>query len=191
MILVRSRGMSAQAQLRKLHRKLAPWLLPFLLLSAITGIIYRIGRSWFDFTKETGNDVLYFHTGAWFGTNGSVLYVIALGIGLLFLVVSGLCMWKASKSPKAKLRKSHRLLGVIFSLPLILSAVTGIAYHIGDKWLHADEKTLKLIMNLHQGTWLGPDLRPFYILLIGIPLIFLCLSGLRLWLSMTFPKKRA
>lgn len=183
--------MPAQAQLRKLHRKLAPWLLPFLLLSAITGITYRIGRSWFDFTKETGNDVLYFHTGAWFGTNGSVLYVIVLGMGLLFLVVSGLCMWKASKSPKAKLRKFHRLLGVIFSLPLILSAVTGIAYHVGNKWLHADEKTLKLIMNLHQGTWLGPDLRPFYILLIGIPLIFLCLSGLRLWLSMMFPKKRA
>lgn len=182
--------MSAQVNFRKLHRKLAPWLLPFLLLSAITGIVYRIGRSWFAFTKETGNEVLYFHTGAWFGTHGSVVYVIALGIGLLFLIASGLYMWKAGSSSKTKLRKSHSFLGVIFSLPLIITAVTGIAYQVGSQWLHADEKTLKLIMNLHQGTWLGPTVRPFYILLIGIPLIFLCLSGLRLWWSMTFPKKR-
>ncbi len=182
--------MSAHVKLRKLHRKLAPWLLPFLLISAITGIVYRIGRSWFAFTKETGNEVLYFHTGSWFGTHGSVIYVIALGIGLLFLVVSGLYMWKVGQTPRTKLRKSHSLLGVIFSLPFLISAVTGIAYHVGNKWLHADEKTLKLIMNLHQGSWLGPDLRPFYMLLIGIPLIFLCLSGLRLWWTMKFPKKR-
>lgn len=183
--------MSAQAKLRKFHRKLAPWLLPFLLLSAITGIIYRVGRSWLGFTKETGNEVLYFHTGEWLGTNGSVIYVIILGIGLLFLIFSGLWMWKASQTPKAKIRKSHRLLGVTFALPLIITAVTGMAYHVGNKWLHADEKTLKFIMNLHQGSWLGPELRPFYILLIGGGLIVLILSGLRLWLRVTFPNKRS
>lgn len=167
-----------------IHRKLAPWLLPFLLLSAISGITYRVGRSWFDFTKEMGNEVLYFHTGAWFGTHGSVIYVILLGLGLLFLVISGLWMWKTSQNPKNKNRKSHRILGVIFSLPLIVTAVTGIAYHVGNKWLHVDEKTLKLIMNLHQGSWLGPDLRPFYILLLGGGLIVLCITGLRMWLGM-------
>lgn len=176
--------MQIQNRLRMIHRKLAPWLLPFLLLSAISGITYRVGRSWFDFTKETGNEVLYFHTGAWFGTNGSVIYVILLGLGLLFLVISGLWMWKTSQSSKNKLRKSHRLLGVIFSLPLVITAVTGIAYHVGNKWLHADEKTLKLIMNLHQGSWLGPDLRPFYILLLGGGLIVLCITGLRMCLRM-------
>jgi uncharacterized iron-regulated membrane protein len=175
-------GMSIHTSLRKIHRKFAPWLLPFLLLSAITGIVYRIGRSWFGFTKETGNDVLFFHTGSWFGTHGSVLYVIVLGCGLLFMIISGLWMWRASRMPKARIRKSHRLLGVAFSLPLIITAVTGIAYQVGDRWLHLDEKSLKLIMNLHQGSWLGPELRPFYILLIGGSLVFLSLSGLRLWL---------
>lgn len=176
--------MQIHTRLRLMHRKLAPWLLPFLLLSAISGIAYRVGRSWFDFTKATGNEILYFHTGAWFGTHGSVIYVILLGLGLLFLVISGLWMWKSSRNPDEKTRKSHRLLGVMFSLPLIITAVTGIAYHVGDKWLNADEKTLKLIMNLHQGSWLGPDLRPFYILLLGGGLIVLCLTGLRMCLRM-------
>lgn len=176
--------MQIQTRLRMIHRKLAPWLLVFLLLSAITGIIYRVGRSWFDFTKETGNEVLYFHTGEWFGTHGSVIYVILLGLGLLFLVISGLWMLKTGQNTKNKLRKSHRVSAVIFSLPMIVTAVTGIAYHVGGKWLQADEKTLKLIMNLHQGSWLGPDLRPFYILLIGGGLIVLCLTGLRMCLQM-------
>ena len=172
--------MQIHTRLRMIHRKLAPWLLPFLLLSAISGIIYRVGRSWFDFTNETGGIVLIFHAGELFGWNGSVVYVIILGLGLLFLVISGLWMWKTSQSPKNKIRKSHRVLAVVFSLPMIVTAVTGIAYQVGNKWFHADEKTLKLIMNLHQGSWLGPDLRPFYILLIGGGLIVLCLTGLRM-----------
>ena len=183
-------AMSAHATLRKFHRKLAPWLLPFLLLSAITGILYRIGRAWFGFTKETGNDVLYFHTGAWFGTNGSVVFLAVLGSGLLFLVFSGLWMWRAGRLPSAKVRRSHRFLGVLFSLPLIITAVTGIAYQVGGKWLGADEKFLKLVMNLHQGSWLGPELRPFYILLVGGALVFLCLSGLRLVLPGKWSGKR-
>lgn len=183
----RPSAMPTPSALRNLHRQLAPWLLPFLLLSAVTGIIYRIGRSWFGFTKDTGNEVLYFHTGAWFGFHGSVIYVILLGAGLLFLVLSGLRMWQTSRAPEAKVRKSHRLFGVLFSLPLIVTAVTGIAYHVGDHWLQADEKVLKIIMNLHQGSWLGPDLRPFYILLVGGGLIFISVSGLRLWLKMRAP----
>lgn len=180
--------MQIQNRLRIIHRKLAPWLLPFLFLSAISGITYRVGRSWFDFTEETGGVVLIFHTGEWFGMHGSVVYVILLGLGLLFLVISGLWMWKTSQSPKNKTKKSHRIIAVMLSLPLIITAVTGIAYQVGGKWLHADEKTLKLIMNLHQGSWLGPDLRLFYIILIGGGLIVLCITGLRMCLQMRSKK---
>ena len=80
--------------------------------------------------------------------------------------------------------------GAFFPPPLIVTAVTGIAYQIGGKWLGADEKFLKLVMNLHQGSWLGPELRPFYILLVGGALVFLCLSGLRLVLPWKWPGKR-
>jgi hypothetical protein len=95
-------------------------------------------------------------------------------------------MYLTSKSPKPGARKSHRVLSIVFSLPLIVTAVTGIAYQAGGKWFNAGEGTMKLLMSLHQGTWLGNTWRPFYILFIGLGLIGLCLTGLR----MVMPKKR-
>ncbi len=49
--------MSAKVKLRKLHRVISPWLVPLLLLPAVTGLTYRIGRAWFGMTKETGKKV--------------------------------------------------------------------------------------------------------------------------------------
>ena len=177
---IRLPAVSLKAKLRILHRKLSPWVLPSLLLAAVTGLIYRIGRAWFGMSKETGGKILFLHSGEWLGENGSVIYLFIIGSALLFLVVSGLWMWFTSRKPSARLRKSHRLLGVVFSLPLIITAITGVAYQAGTKWALADEGTLKLLMSLHQGSWLGPTLRPFYILLLAGGLIALCLSGFRM-----------
>ena len=178
--------MSLKAKLRIFHRKIAPWVLPLLLLSAATGLIYRIGRAWFGMSKETGGKILHLHSGEWLGEDGSVIYLFITGGILLFLIFSGLWMYLTSKSPKPGPRKSHRVLSIVFSLPLIVTAVTGIAYQAGGKWFNAGEGTMKLLMSLHQGTWLGNTWRPFYILFIGLGLIGLCLTGLR----MVMPKKR-
>ena len=172
--------MSIKAKLRIFHRKIAPWVLPLLLLSAATGLVYRIGRAWFGMSKETGGKVLHLHSGEWLGDNGSVIYLLITGGILLFLIFSGLWMFLTSKSPKPGMRKSHRMLAVVFSLPLAVSAATGIAYQAGGKWFGAGEGTMKLLMSLHEGTWLGNIWRPFYILFIGLGLIGLCLTGLRL-----------
>ena len=172
--------MSLKAKLRIVHRRLSPWVLPLLLLSAITGLVYRIGRAWFAMSKETGAKILHLHAGEWLGVHGSVLYVLLIGSTLLFLVFSGLWMWFTSKSPKPGVRKFHRVLAVAFALPLILSAVTGIAYQVSGKWFHVGEDRLKLLLSLHQGSWLGPDLRPFYILLLGAGVIALCITGFRM-----------
>ena len=64
-----------------------------------------------------------------------------------------------------------------------------VAYHAGDVWFDAGEETQKILMSLHQGTWLGKKWRVFYILLPGLGLIGLCLTGLRVWLSLR--KRRA
>lgn len=174
--------MSAKVKIRKFHRAISPWLVPSLLLLAVTGLIYRIGRAWFGMTKETGNKILHLHSGAWLGESGSVIYLILVGSLLLFLTISGLYLWFFSKSGKAQVRKSHRVIGIVMAIPLGLSAITDMAYQAGEKWFHFSKETMSLLMSLHQGSWLGPDLRPFYILLIGLGLIGLCLTGVSLWL---------
>ena len=172
--------MNLHSKLRLFHRKISPWLLPSILFIAITGMSYRIGRAWFGMSKETGGKVLHLHSGEWLGNHGSVIYLFVIGGALIFLIFSGLWMIFAAKSPKVPVRKVHRVLAIIFSLPLLISAVTGIAYQMGGKWFGADKEVLKFLLSIHQGSWLGNTWRPFYILFLGLGLIGLCLTGIRM-----------
>ncbi len=171
--------MTLSERLRFLHRRLSPWFLVPLVFIAVTGLIYRIGRAWFGMSKETGHEIMKLHSGEWMGVDVSVVYLFLVGGGLLFLVCSGLWMWFSGNSKSAR-RKPHRVLAITFSLPLVLSSVTGMAYHAGAKWFQMDEGTLDILMSLHQGTWMGKELRAYYILLLGTGMIALCLTGLRL-----------
>ena len=176
-------AMSAlKTKFRLFHRLVAPWILAPLLLIAITGTTYRIGRSWFGMSKETGNRILEIHTVGWFGGDISGLYLIVVGGSVLLLVFSGLWMLATSKAPKPSARLGHRILALLFFLPLALSAITGIAFRAGEQWFHIDDATKDFLMLLHQGSWLGSTLRPFYILLLFAGVLALCISGLRLLL---------
>jgi hypothetical protein len=53
--------MPLKAALRILHQKIAPWVLPSILLLAFSGLTYRLGRAWFGMSKETGQWVLGIH----------------------------------------------------------------------------------------------------------------------------------
>lgn len=172
--------MSIKTRFRILHRKLSPWVLPLLLLTAITGLIYRIGRTWFAMTKDTGGKILHIHAGDWLGTNGAVMYTFATATALMLLILSGYWMWFTSPTPKAPARKWHRILAIALSLPLILTAVTSLAHQVGSKWFQFSPERLKLLLSLHQGSWLGPTARPFYILILGLGIIALSITGLRM-----------
>ncbi len=172
---------------RKFHRQVAPWLAVPLLVTLSTGIAYRIGMAWFGMRKETGGRILDIHAGGWLGDTGSVIYVILNGAGLLGLVATGLYLVLTSRA-KAQPRIFHRILGAVFLLPLALSAATGIAFKIGDEWLHLPDSTLGLLMSLHQGSWLGKAVRPFYVLTIGIGLLSLAITGLQM--AGVFRKKK-
>ncbi len=164
---------------RKLHRLLAPWLAIPLLLTLFSGVAYRTGRAWFGMGKETGGAILEIHAGGWLGETGSVVYVILVGTGLLGLIATGLYLALRSRA-KGQPRVFHRMVGAIFLLPLAASAITGIAFKVGADWLHLPESTLGILMSIHQGSWLGKAVRPFYVLAIGIGLLSLAITGLRM-----------
>ncbi len=165
----------------KLHRHLAiPLLLPLFLATA-TGIAYRLGRSWFGLGNSFGNLMMAIHEGRFLGQSWVAFYVASVGLGLLMLVASGAALWyRLQRRLPAKLpqeRKIHRLLAPIALLPLVISASTGVAYRLSTAWLGFSEREVIFLLHLHQGSYLGSALRPFYVLLVGASLLMLLVTG--------------
>jgi hypothetical protein len=169
--------------MRFFHRRVAPWLVLPLLFMATTGMIYRVGRSWFGMEKETGSILLDLHSGAWLGGVGSVAFITLVGSGLIVLTASALAMiWQARRrlggGPPSW--RGHRYVGLALLLPLMASAVTGILFRIGEEFFDIPYSIAKVLMSIHQGSWLGPVLRPYYILLLGLGLFWLIGTGIRM-----------
>lgn len=167
---------------RKVHRLLAPWLALPLVLTLLTGVIYRLGRAWFHIDKETAEEILHIHTGEWINDAAALPYVFIVGLGLLALVVTGSCLlWKSGlkKGP----RFFHRAVGAALLLPLSISAGTGVLFMASEKWFHWTHDTQEFLLKLHEGGWLGRSGRVYYVLAIGLGLLFLIWSGLQMILN--------
>lgn len=167
---------------RKLHRKTAPILFLPLLLTALTGIAYRIARSWFGVSDSVGDFFMTIHEGRFLGQGLVPIYVLLVGLGLLGMIVTGLTMTKlnAKAKPRKNQRWVHRILGLIAFLPLLISGITGIAYRLGKTWFGLSNEQASILMTLHQGSYLGQTLRPIYVLLVGLTLIGLLVTGIRM-----------
>ncbi|MGL5032464.1 MAG: hypothetical protein ACRC6M_01520, partial [Microcystaceae cyanobacterium] len=76
-----------------------------------------------------------------------------------------------------KFRQSHRKIALILFIPLVLSALTGVAYRIARSWFGVSDKFGDAILAFHEGEFLGKPLVPFYVLLIGLGLIALLITG--------------
>lgn len=164
------------------HRKVVPLLFPLIALTALTGVIYRVGRGWFGMEKKTGDFVLDVHTGGWLGDALSPYYVLLVGTCLLAALITG-AVYLFRRGGGGWARRSHRLLGWVFLLPLAVTAATGILFEAGETWFHFPESTSKLLMTLHEGRWLGKGGRVYYVLVTGSALLGLGFIGLALWKS--------
>jgi uncharacterized iron-regulated membrane protein len=181
---------------RNLHRKIAPVLFLPLCLSALTGLAYRIGNSWFGLPNDFGALMLTIHTGRFLGQSLSPFYVLLVGLGLIGIVVTGLNMLlqirpnkNTAKLTKPHPRSWHRWLAPIFFLPLFVSASTGIMYRLGKLWFDLPKEQTKLLIDLHQGTYLGQSLRPFYVLFVGLGLLGMLVTGIQM--TSVFRKQKA
>ena len=167
----RSRG-----NLRTVHRAIGRILFPFLFVTAVTGLTYRIGRNWFGMSKETGEVVRSIHEGSIVGKAFAPVYVLVVGLALLVMIGAGVSMWRraARSTPSSpRSRRWHHLASFVFAAPLALSAITGIAFRVGRSWLGWSDEGTKLLMSLHQGSWLGPKWRALYVIFVGLGLLYL------------------
>ncbi|MGB3639156.1 MAG: PepSY domain-containing protein [Rivularia sp. (in: cyanobacteria)] len=173
---------------RKLHRKIAPILFLPLLLSALTGMSYRIGRSWFGLSNEFGNLMMTIHEGRYLGKPLVPIYVLLTGLGLIGIVITGISMLKPRKKidknnlkpAKFNARLLHSLIAPVFFLPLFVSASTGIIYRLGKEWFGLSAQQAQFFMSIHQGSYLGSSLRAIYILLIGLGLLIMLVTGIQM-----------
>ena len=167
-------------KLRVFHRKAAPWIGVGLIFFALTGMAFRLGRSWFDLDSRKGGVLLSLHSWDWLGGWGSLAMLVLLGSGIVLLITSAISMlWQTRKklfqSPQA-FRLVHRLLGLVLLLPLAVSVVTGVAYRVVELRDGSDE-TLDFLMDLHTGGWIGRGVSPYYIAVLGIAVLGLSFTG--------------
>ena len=170
---------------RKLHGKIALIVFLPLLLSAITGLFYRVGKAWFGVSNEFADVMMKIHQGEFLGKPLVPIYVLLVGLGLLGMAITGITMVKQqrktnqgeSEPTKLSYRLIHRFLAPILFLPLVLSASTGIIYRVGKAWFGLSSEQVKLFMKIHQGSYLGSSGRVIYVFLLGLGLIAILGTG--------------
>ncbi len=178
---------------RKLHRSIAPIIFLPLLLSTVTGLGYRLGKSWFGMSADLGDLMMVFHQGEFLGQKLVPIYVLLVGLGMLGAIVTGLSMTKIfsrdlplgvlrnrPKNPKSDHRKIHGLLAPIAFLPLAISAITGIIYRLGKSWFGMSDQQAAIFLRIHQGSYLGNFFKSIYILSIGLGLIAMLVTGINM-----------
>lgn len=168
----------------RLHRRAAPILCLPLLVTSVTGLVYRVGKNRFGLSDEVGTWMLRLHDGRLLSDRLAPLYVLLTGMGLIVLLATGISLFiQRSKRPqplhpmKMSLRLWHRVLSPILFLPLLVSALTGIVYRVGKAWLGLEDKNVKVFLRIHEGQYLSPKLHLVYVSLVGIGLVALLATG--------------
>ena len=184
-------------EFRKFHRKIAPIVFLPLLLTAFTGMFYRLGRNWIGISKDKAEILIWIHQGEFLGKPLVPIYVLLVGFGLITMIVTGLTMVRLAQKKRKNLsqnsglnaRKIHQILAPIAFLPLFLSASTGILYRLGNSWFHIPREFSQLLLRIHQASYLGSFGKTIYVALIGLGLITLLITGINM--TGIFRKKRA
>jgi len=87
------RGPSLALRLRRAHANLAPLVLAPLLITAGSGVAYRLLRDWGGWGRDRAHGLMVVHEGEWLqpwlGSGAETLYVLLNGLGLLWMLASG------------------------------------------------------------------------------------------------------
>lgn len=95
-------------QLRKFHQTVAPIVLIPLIITVITGTCYRLGRDWFGFSREQTHWLMAIHQADYLGNNLRSLYVLLNGLGLLWMIITGISMIRINKKISSVAQKEEQ-----------------------------------------------------------------------------------
>ena len=74
-------------------------------------------------------------------------------------------------------RKLHGTVAPLVMLPLLVTVTTGVTYRLSKDWLGLSRDQVHFLMSIHEGEYLGPTLEPFYVLLNGLGLLWMLVTG--------------
>jgi DMSO/TMAO reductase YedYZ heme-binding membrane subunit len=92
---------------RKLHSTIAPFVLLPLLMTVTTGVVYRLGKSWFGLSRDQVHFLMTLHEGEYLGPTLEPIYVLLNGLGLLWMITTGgLMAWQNLR--RSQRQRQHR-----------------------------------------------------------------------------------
>lgn len=74
-------------------------------------------------------------------------------------------------------RKLHQTVAPIVLLPLLVTVCTGVTYRLAKSWFGLSRDQVHWLMVMHEGEYLGPALEPLYVLLNGLGLLWMLITG--------------
>lgn len=77
---------------RKLHHTMAPVVMIPFFITAATGVTYRIGKSWFGWSRDQAHIFMVIHEGEYLGKFLEPIYVLLNGLALLWMLITGTAM---------------------------------------------------------------------------------------------------
>ena len=76
-----------------------------------------------------------------------------------------------------QVRRLHAALAPIVLAPLLLTVGSGMAYRLLKDWAGLSRDQVHWLMVLHEGEWLGAAAEPIYVLLNGLGLLWMLITG--------------
>ncbi|MEM9003537.1 MAG: PepSY domain-containing protein [Cyanobacteria bacterium P01_F01_bin.86] len=74
-------------------------------------------------------------------------------------------------------RKLHAATAPFVLLPLLITVFTGVIYRLGKSWLGLTRDQVHFLMVIHEGEYFGHTLEPIYVLLNGLGLLWMLITG--------------
>jgi uncharacterized iron-regulated membrane protein len=75
------------------------------------------------------------------------------------------------------MRRWHAAVAPVVLAPLLITVCSGMAYRLLKDWGGLSRPAVHWLMTLHEGEWLGHAAEPIYVLLNGLGLLWMLVSG--------------